>query len=148
MLGTMFETAEDRAVAHAELLLREGYRGTQLSSRQRLLVRDLLQARGVSRAIPLKRLAEELRCTDRDIKQDIHDLRLLFRLRVGTLRTSDGGCYLITSREELLDTVRPFARQAKSEWAIVHAIADKDELRELAGQLQFSVPVMEGSDAE
>jgi hypothetical protein len=145
MADTLFETPQDReqeacrrAIDHAYDVLRCGYRGTQPSYRQTLLLRIVVDRVGLARAISISELAALLKTSPREIKADVRDLRLLFRIRIGSSRDgAAGGFYMISTKQELLDTVRPFARQAQAEFAVVRALCEPHELAELEGQLRL-----------
>ncbi|HEY4358239.1 MAG TPA: hypothetical protein VGN16_21010 [Acidobacteriaceae bacterium] len=139
MIGTFFETAEDRAVNHAyEVLKGNTPDGLLPTTRQQAILRIIADKRGLKNAILVGRLAELLKATPRQIKDDIRDLRLLFKVRIGSSRDAiDGGVYLITTKEEALDTARPFLRQASAELAVARAILEPHELAELEGQLRL-----------
>jgi hypothetical protein len=145
MLGTLFEAQEDRdqlmlqrTIAHVLNVMHNGYRGAMLTDRQRVLLRLLADRKGIARAIQIGELAERLKTTPREIKATVRDLRLLFRVRVGSSRNGEsGGFYLIATKRELFDTVRPFIRQAQSEFEIPKALCEPHELAELEGQLRL-----------
>jgi hypothetical protein len=142
-LGTLFETAEDRAVAHAERVLR-GDTGCALkpTDRQMRLLRLVLARRGMAQAISISELAEKLRTSAREVKGDVRDLRLLFGCRIGSSRDQRaGGYYLITSTKELHATATPLLHQLRSEAAVIRKMCEPHELAELEGQLRLDVEV-------
>lgn len=134
---SLFETPEDRAVARVYVLLRGGC-VPEPTARQRALLRTVVERRGKARAISVNTLARTLGVSPREIKADVRDLRLLFAVRIGSSRDSEGGgVYLITNKQELFDTVRPFIRQAQAEFAIAKALCNVHELAELEGQMRL-----------
>ena len=147
MFGTLFETQADRdtearmrAVQHAYDVIRGDLpAGPKPSRRQTELLRIVVERQGRVKAIAVGELAERLRCTPRDVKGDVRDLRLLFRVRIGSSRDAEnGGCYLITTKDEALDTARPFVKQAQAEFAVAKAILEPHEMKELEGQLRLA----------
>jgi hypothetical protein len=145
VLGTLFESQEDRdreggmrTIAHVEDVMIAGYRGVMLTARQRSLLYIVADRKGLARAISIGELAERLKTSPREIKACVRDLRLVFRVRIGSSRDGEaGGFYLIATKQELLDTVRPFVRQAQSEFEIVKALCEPHELAELEGQMRL-----------
>lgn len=139
-IGNMFDTAEDRAVNHAYDVLRGNTPdGTRPTAKQIGLLRIVADCRGAAKAIQIGRLAEMLKGSPRDIKNDVRELRLRFKVRIGSSRDAvNGGYYLITNSKEALDTARPFVEQAKAEFEIARAILEPHEMRELEGQLRFT----------
>lgn len=145
MLGTLFEGQEDRdlamfgrTVAHIHEVMYHGHRGVMLNERQRAFLRIVADRKGLARAISIGELAERLKTSPREIKACVRDLRLVFRVRIGSSRDGEaGGFYLIATKQELLDTVRPFVRQAQSEFEIVKALCEPHELAELEGQMRL-----------
>lgn len=148
MLGTLFESQVDRdtearrrAVAHAYDVLRGvGVYGATLkpTPRQQTLLRLIVDRVGRDKAISVGELAEQLKVQPREVKSDVNVLRTMFRVRIGSSRDGEtGGYYMIASKEEALDTARPFVRQAQAELAIARAILEPHELKEFAGQLQI-----------
>lgn len=134
---SLFETPEDRAVAHIYTILR-GTTVPELSARQREILRAVVERRGKARAIPVNQLARILGVSPREIKADVRDLRILWLARIGSSRDSEGGgIYLITNKQELFDTVRPFVKQAQAEFAIAAALCSRHELAELEGQMRL-----------
>src|SRR5579875_2131635 len=131
MLGTLFETQHDRdrdarmrAVEHAYAVIRgEVPPGPKPTRRQTELLRIVVTRQGREKAIGVGQLAEQLRTTPREIKGDVRDLRLVFKVRIGSSRDGEaGGCYLITNKDEAFDTARPFIKQAQAEFEIAKAI--------------------------
>jgi hypothetical protein len=140
MFSTLFETAEERAVAHAYAVISgKSPDGLKPSARQLSLLRTIADRRGKAKAISVGRLAEMEKTSPREIKGDVRDLRLTFKVRIGSSRDGEaGGYYLITTKDEAFDTARPFIEQAKGEWAIINAILEPHELKELEGQLRLA----------
>ncbi len=135
--GSLFETAEDRAVARAYEMLRGD--DVRLSARQIALLRIIADRRGAARAVSVADLARQFNTTPREIKGDVRDLRMDFGLRIGSSRDQEaGGYYLITSKAELLATVTPMLHQLRSEAALIRAMCEPHELAELEGQLRLS----------
>jgi biotin operon repressor len=144
---SLFETAEDRAVERCYGVLR-GEVLPQATARQIGLLRVVVERRGVARAISVKKLAEMLNTSDREIRSDVHELREVYGLRIGSSRDQDnGGHYLITNKEELYATVTPYLRQAATEMRLVRAMCDPHELAELEGQLRLNDAPKEAANA-
>ncbi len=148
MLNTLFEQQEDRdhdakerAIAHAYAVLRgEGSGAAHLlpTVRQQALLRIVVDRLGRTRAITVGELAERLKVTPRDVKADVQELRRRFRVRIGSSRDGEaGGYYMITTKQEALDTARPFVSQALAELEIARAILEPHEMAELEGQLRL-----------
>ena len=148
MLGTLFETQHDRdaaskerAITHAYAVLRgEGAPDRLLPTvRQQALLRIVAGRLGRAHAISVADLAAKLKVQPREVKGDVNELRRIFRVRIGSSRDGEsGGYYLITNKQEALDTARPFVSQALSELAIARAILEPHELAELEGQLRLA----------
>jgi len=136
-MRSLFETAEDRAVERAYAVLRHEVM-PPATARQIALLRVVVDRRGASRAIGVAKLASMLDCSDREVRRDVHELREIYGVRIGSSRDQDeGGHYLITTKEELYATVTPYLRQAATEMRLVRAMCDPHELAELEGQLRL-----------
>lgn len=95
-----------------------GRTGIQFDRNERAVLRCLEQALGREKAVALKEIGRQTGLSDRAIKGVVESLRSAHGLKVGScraqpdLQTHGVGYYWITNAEELLDTVRPFVRQA------------------------------------
>lgn len=136
---------EDRAVDHAYALLRgdsvpTNPPGLQLSSRQRVLLRELADRRTPQRAISAAELARRGDCDDRTVRAEVYELRKAFGVQIGSSRhTKDSGYYLITREEDRRSFVAQYLNQIKSEVALLDAMFDRATLLEIAGQHKFNL---------
>ena len=138
MLGTLFETMEDRTLARLRQVLAGRHREWPITPRQVELLRRLETRCGAAQIVGREELCAALRCTRRELSADVQELRLL-GVAIGSSReSSGGGYYLITSERELADTVTPYLHQALTELRIVRAL-DRSGFDARFGQLQLDL---------
>jgi len=139
--GTLFDSPQDRAQQRAYAVLRGEIDGAiEPTASQRAILRILADRPGKAMAISAADLARLANSDDRRVRNDVRDLRLIFKVRIGSARGEGNGYYLAVTREERLETVRPFANQIYAEAAIIRAMLDPHELAELEGQMQLTIP--------
>jgi len=114
---------ESRDTVAALIRTGRSRKGLALSLEERKVVAALRDALGQARAVPLAEIARLTGLNDRAIKGVIESLRNLHQLDVGACRGYQRkvggpqesklvGYYWITRPEELLETIRPYYRQA------------------------------------
>lgn len=109
-----------------------------VTDRQRDLVEHLRFRYGQKNAVQIGFLAEQLKTTPRQIKEDIADLTVRFRLPIGSSRDSErGGYYLAMTYADRVAAATPHLHQARAHLARVRALLDEHEMNDLMGQLSF-----------
>lgn len=107
-----------------------------ITQRQRDILHLLRYRRGCARAIQIGEMAEKLKTTPRQIKEDIADLSIRFRLPIGSSRDAEsGGYYLCITQEERIATATPHIHQAMAHLRRANVVLDPKEMSELMGQL-------------
>jgi len=130
----LFETHEQRCMERMDEVLSS----TELTDRQKGILRHIASHRGLHNALPLDRLAEWLQCSARDVKGDVRELRLM-GAPIGSSRSGVGGYYTITTLEEERLTLQGYLNQALSELRIVRAIGGSARLQEAMGQMRMEL---------
>ena len=136
---SLFEPVAWRSRSRVHEVLMGEHCRWSISERQRALLNVLYGRCGRENAIPIADLSTRLKMQPREIKEAVRELRLNFSVPIGSARTGEGGYYLITSIEELMDTVRPYVGQAYSELAVARALAGDLAVNEMLGQMQLAV---------
>jgi len=99
---------------------------------------------GRAAAISIAQIAAVTGLSPRIIKQHVHDLRLL-GMRIGSCRVADGdavaGYYLVQTRGELVESLRPYQRQIVTELRLVRSLLGRPlpAAVELEGQLALEL---------
>lgn len=83
---------------------------------------------GRTRAISISQIANVTALSAREIKAHVHDLRML-GVRIGSCRVADGeavaGYFMVETRQELVDSLRPYQRQVLTELALIQQMLGK-----------------------
>jgi hypothetical protein len=141
------ETSEERAQRIDAMVLNVlcGKTPYSLSEGQRLLLNLLRYRRGIAKAISIGEIGERLRMTPRQIKGDIADLTVRFRLPIGSSRDpSTNGYYFPMTHQECLDSATPHIRQGLAHFRRVQVLLDKHDLNDLLGQYSLDLETGEG----
>lgn len=99
---------------------------------------------GRGQAISIAQIANVIGMSPREIKQHVHDLRML-GMRIGSCRVSDGaavaGYFMVANREELIESLRPYQRQVLTEMRLIQCMLGKRyaSASELEGQLALDL---------
>jgi biotin operon repressor len=122
MLGTLFESIEDRNLARLREVLAGRHREWPITPRQIEILRRLENRRGLARIMGRKELCDALRCDRRELSQDVQELRRL-GIGIGSSRDAEnGGYYLIVTEAELIATKTPYLHQALTMLRIAQAL--------------------------
>lgn len=138
MLGTLFETMEDRSLARLRQVLAGRHREWPVTARQVELLRRMEEHRGAARIVGREELCRALRCTRRELSADVQELRLLGVLIGASRESGEGGYFLIVTEQELADTIRPYLHQALTELRIVREL-DRAGFDNRFGQLRLAL---------
>jgi len=101
---------------------------------------------GRDQAISIAQIANVTQLSPREIKQHVHDLRML-GLRIGSCRVADStaaaGYYIVTTHQELIESLRPYQRQVLTEMRLIQQMIGKryTAAAELEGQLALDLGV-------
>ncbi len=86
------------------------------------------QHAGRPAAISIAQIANATGLSAREIKQAVHDLRM-DGVRIGSSRIAEGdavaGYYMVQTREELIDSLRPYQRQVVTEIALIQQLVGR-----------------------
>jgi len=99
---------------------------------------------GRAAAISIAQIAHATALSAREIKQHVHDLRLL-GMRIGSCRVAAGnavaGYYLVQTHAELVESLRPYQRQVVTELQLIRALLGRPlpAAVELEGQLALEL---------
>lgn len=90
--------------------------------------------------IQLAQLVELLSVSERAVKAMVSNLRLNFRVQIGSSRDSEaGGYYVIATAEEARDTVRPLISQALAMLKVARIMLGRHAMNEIFGQLRLKL---------
>ena len=122
--------------------------GLQLSEDERKVLRLVRFARGAANAVPLREVQSRTELDPRSIKQAVRNLRVNFRLPVGSAKSSSGGGYflMITAEDRALWT-KDVLDQVRAEVAVLRAALGRQSTLELLGQLRMELEATEGAEA-
>lgn len=119
-----------------------GPRSMTLEHDEKRVLQLLRFHRGLAKALPIRELQLGTGLGPRTIKEIVRNLRLSFRLPIGSSkRGGEGGYYVMVTAEDEAAWVNDVLSQVRAELAVVRAAVRKSESLERIGQL-----VMEGSD--
>jgi hypothetical protein len=122
MMGTLFETLEDRNLGRLRQVLAGRHREWPITPRQVELLRRIEDARGLARIMGRETLCAALHCNRRELSADVQTLRLL-GIGIGGSRDGDaGGYYMITNQRELDETRTPYLHQVTSMLLVIRAL--------------------------
>ncbi len=80
---------------------------------------------GRAAAISIAQVGNVTGLSAREIKQAVHDLRMQ-GIRIGSARVAEGdavaGYYMVATREELIDSLRPYQHQVASEIMLIQQL--------------------------
>jgi hypothetical protein len=112
----------------------------QVSERQRQMLHILRSRRGLARAIPIDELAKRLLISPRQIKEEIADLTVRFRIPIGSSRDpATAGYYLTMTHQECIDSAAPHIHQALAHFRRAQVLLDAHDLNELLGQYSLNL---------
>jgi hypothetical protein len=118
-----------------------GPRGLTLEEDEKEVLRRLRYRRGLANAVPIRELEDGTKLSPRSIKEIVRNLRLNFRLPIGSSkRGSHGGYYLMVTAEDEAAWINDVLSQVRAEVEVLRAAVRKRESLERIGQL-----AMEGS---
>lgn len=132
----------DAEIASLLLGYAGGPRGLTLGDEEKKVLARLRFRRGLAKAINIRELQEGTGIGPRSLKEIVRNLRLNFRLPIGSSkRGSEGGYYVMVTAEDEAIWVNDVLSQVRAEVEVLRAAVRKRESLERIGQL-----AMEGRD--
>lgn len=115
----------------------------EMTAEEKDVFYQLQWRKGKEYAIRISELANATGLGERAIKDAVRTLRLVHMQLIGSRREPPYGYYMISTPEELQQTVHTFFSQAIEELKVVRALLGRDErkLRELLGQMEIELEV-------
>ncbi len=102
------------------------------------MLRAIRYMRGLANTIPISELQQTTKLSARQIKEVVRNLRISFRLPIGSSKRSGaGGYYLIVSAADRAAWVNDVLNQVRAELAVLRAAAGPQATLELLGQLHM-----------
>jgi hypothetical protein len=115
-----------------------GPRGMTLEEDEKKVLRELRFRRGLQRALTIRDLHAATGIGARTIKEIVRNLRLTFRLPIGSSkRGAEGGYYLMVTAEDEAAWVNDVLSQVKAEMEVVRAAVRGRESLERLRQLSM-----------
>ena len=112
--------------------------GLVLSEDEKNVLRAIRYRRGLANTIAIAELQQITKLSARQIKEVVRNLRINFRVPVGSSkRANAGGYYLIITPEDRAAWVKDVLDQVRAELAVLRAAAGPQATLELLGQLHM-----------
>lgn len=114
-----------------------GQFGEPLDPDERDVLRRIRFARGLAAAVPIREIQAATKLEPRAIKQCVRNLRMIYRLPVGSTKLGAGGYYLMVSAEDRKAWASTVVDQIMAELAVLHCTLGHQDALEALGQLRL-----------
>ncbi len=114
---------------------RSSYPATPVETRVATLI---WSRRGRGSPISINDICRLTNLKTREVKDVVEGLRMDHRMRIGALRTSPGGYFIVETAEDAEAALRPYRKQVFTMLKVIAVLADKQQRMEFAGQLRIA----------
>lgn len=109
--------------------------GLVLSRDEKEVLLRLRYVRGLANPMQIRELSVITGLSPREIKDIVRTLRLNFHLPIGSSKRSNGGYYLMVSKEDIAAWAKEFTDQIRAQAEVLRAVIGASALQEILGQL-------------